>query len=312
MTQPSTLPPSRPCAGDPRARGASARSRDSCSTCAPFCRCRPWPSSPRTRTTASDRSAGSPTRTCAPRSSVPCRASCARGPLLLPRVEAWQAAPELVDAMAAELGRGGGAQGVGDAPSGVADRLPGAGRVRQPARRAGRGVARPAAPAREGAAADRRGARRPRGDLAGADQPARGRGPPRPRRAQAEAGGGGDLGLARPGRGVRARGRARRRHLAAAPARCSRDSTRARGEVRTAATVHCPDELAAQLASLDSNAFGHVARTRAPVLRSGADAAPLGSVDARSDRARPAAVRRAHRRARGARTASGRTSSSCS
>jgi serine phosphatase RsbU (regulator of sigma subunit) len=50
------------------------------------------------------------------------------------------------------------------------------------------------------------------------------------------------------------------------------------GEVRTAATVDCSEELAAQLASLDSAGFGHVARTRTPLVRSGADAAPLGSV----------------------------------
>jgi GAF domain-containing protein len=50
------------------------------------------------------------------------------------------------------------------------------------------------------------------------------------------------------------------------------------GEVRTAATVDCPEELAAQLSSLDGAAFGHVARTRTPLVRTGADAAPLGSV----------------------------------
>jgi GAF domain-containing protein len=50
------------------------------------------------------------------------------------------------------------------------------------------------------------------------------------------------------------------------------------GEVRTAATVDCSEELAAQLASLDTPGFGHVARTRAPLMRSGAEAAPLGSV----------------------------------
>lgn len=50
------------------------------------------------------------------------------------------------------------------------------------------------------------------------------------------------------------------------------------GEVRTAASVDCSDELAAELASLESAAFGHVARTRKPLVRSGADAAPLGSV----------------------------------
>jgi serine phosphatase RsbU (regulator of sigma subunit) len=49
-------------------------------------------------------------------------------------------------------------------------------------------------------------------------------------------------------------------------------------EARTAATVHCPEELAGRLASLESSAFGHVVRTRTPVVRSGAEAAPLGSV----------------------------------
>jgi GAF domain-containing protein len=50
------------------------------------------------------------------------------------------------------------------------------------------------------------------------------------------------------------------------------------GEVRTAATANCPEELAAQLSSVDSATFGHVARTRTPLMRSRADAAPLGSV----------------------------------
>ncbi|HEX6651378.1 MAG TPA: GAF domain-containing SpoIIE family protein phosphatase [Thermoleophilaceae bacterium] len=50
------------------------------------------------------------------------------------------------------------------------------------------------------------------------------------------------------------------------------------GETSTATALHCTDEVAAQLASLESSAFGHVVRTRAPVLRSGIDAAPLGSV----------------------------------
>ncbi len=50
------------------------------------------------------------------------------------------------------------------------------------------------------------------------------------------------------------------------------------GEVRTAATVDCSEELAAQLASLDSAGFAHVARTRTALLRNGAEAAPLGSV----------------------------------
>jgi hypothetical protein len=50
------------------------------------------------------------------------------------------------------------------------------------------------------------------------------------------------------------------------------------GGVRTAAAVDCSEELAAQLTSLDGAGFGHVARTRAPLVRNGADAAPLGSV----------------------------------
>ena len=50
------------------------------------------------------------------------------------------------------------------------------------------------------------------------------------------------------------------------------------GEVRTAARVGCPEELAAQLSSLDSASYGDVARTRTPLVRNGAEAAPLGSV----------------------------------
>ncbi|HET8820243.1 MAG TPA: GAF domain-containing SpoIIE family protein phosphatase [Thermoleophilaceae bacterium] len=57
----------------------------------------------------------------------------------------------------------------------------------------------------------------------------------------------------------------------------TRLSTRS-GEVRTAATVDCSEELAAQLASLDSAGFAHVARTRTALLRNGPEAAPLGSV----------------------------------
>jgi GAF domain-containing protein len=48
------------------------------------------------------------------------------------------------------------------------------------------------------------------------------------------------------------------------------------GELRTAASVDFSDELAEQLVSLDSGSFREVARTRKPMLRSGADAAPLG------------------------------------
>jgi GAF domain-containing protein len=48
------------------------------------------------------------------------------------------------------------------------------------------------------------------------------------------------------------------------------------GELRTAAQVDFSDELVEQLVSLDSSSFREVARTRKPMLRSGADAAPLG------------------------------------
>ena len=50
------------------------------------------------------------------------------------------------------------------------------------------------------------------------------------------------------------------------------------GELRSAAQVNFSDELAAQLISLDSSSFGEVARDRRPMIRGGADAAPLGSV----------------------------------
>lgn len=50
------------------------------------------------------------------------------------------------------------------------------------------------------------------------------------------------------------------------------------GEVRVAATVDFSDALAVRLASLDSAGFAHVARTRTPLVLSGAEAAPLGSV----------------------------------
>src|SRR5919109_925797 len=50
------------------------------------------------------------------------------------------------------------------------------------------------------------------------------------------------------------------------------------GEVRLAATVDCPEELAAQLSSLDSASYGEVARTRTPLVLNGPEAAPLGSV----------------------------------
>jgi GAF domain-containing protein len=50
------------------------------------------------------------------------------------------------------------------------------------------------------------------------------------------------------------------------------------GELRTAAQVDFSDELVERLVSLDSGCFGEVARTRKPMLRRGSDAAPLGSL----------------------------------
>jgi GAF domain-containing protein len=50
------------------------------------------------------------------------------------------------------------------------------------------------------------------------------------------------------------------------------------GELRTAARVNFSDELASQLVSLDSGNFGEVARARSPVIHHEADEAPLGSV----------------------------------
>ena len=74
--------------------------------CARFCRCPPSRSSrpgPTSRLPRS-RSAGSPTRTCAWRSRPRSAGWCARARSLLPRVDAWQAAPDLKEAISAELG----------------------------------------------------------------------------------------------------------------------------------------------------------------------------------------------------------------
>jgi hypothetical protein len=57
----------------------------------------------------------------------------------------------------------------------------------------------------------------------------------------------------------------------------TRLSTRT-GEARTAANVGCSDEVAAHLASLDSDSFGHVIRTRSPLVSGRSADGPLGSV----------------------------------
>jgi GAF domain-containing protein len=48
------------------------------------------------------------------------------------------------------------------------------------------------------------------------------------------------------------------------------------GKLSTAAQVNFSDELAEQVVTLDSGSFGEVARSRKPMVESGADAAPLG------------------------------------
>jgi sigma-B regulation protein RsbU (phosphoserine phosphatase) len=50
------------------------------------------------------------------------------------------------------------------------------------------------------------------------------------------------------------------------------------GELRTAAELNFSGETSEQLVSLDSGSFGEVARTRKPMLRRGLAAAPLGSL----------------------------------
>jgi GAF domain-containing protein len=198
-------------------------------------------------------------------------------PLLLPRLEAWQAAPELMDAMAAELGR------------------EGATRAWATMRRASliacpvRGEFGNQLGALVIASIDRR---RPLGkeqlptvealaDLAAISLE-------RTSLLEAE--------------GRRARDELKLKHAAedisgtlepaevyvrvaehaatVTGAECSlltRLNSRA-GETRTAASVRCSDDIAAKLSSLDSVAFGQVVRARTPVMRSGPDAAPLGSV----------------------------------
>jgi serine phosphatase RsbU (regulator of sigma subunit) len=50
------------------------------------------------------------------------------------------------------------------------------------------------------------------------------------------------------------------------------------GAARTAAQVGCSEELAEQLSSLDNRAYAHVTRVRMPHVSNGIEAAPLGSV----------------------------------
>jgi len=57
----------------------------------------------------------------------------------------------------------------------------------------------------------------------------------------------------------------------------TRLSTRS-GEARTASALGCPEDVAARLASLDSAPFAHVVRTRQPLVCTGREAQPLGSV----------------------------------
>jgi GAF domain-containing protein len=197
--------------------------------------------------------------------------------LLLPRVDAWQAAPELLDAMTAELGEEGSRR--------AWDALRGASLIACPVR----GEFGSLLGALVVVSLDRR---RPLGkgqvptvetlaDLAAISlertslleaEGRRARDELRLKRAAEEISGTLDP--------TEVHVRVAEHAAAICGATCSlftRVSSRA-GETRTAAGVHFPEELAAQVASVDTEAFGHVVRTRAPVLRTGPDAAPLGSV----------------------------------
>jgi serine phosphatase RsbU (regulator of sigma subunit) len=198
-------------------------------------------------------------------------------PLMLPRVEAWQAAPELMDAMTAELGeeaahrawevvrassliawpvRGEFGSQLGALVVASADRRRPLGRGHLPTVEA---LADLAAISLERTSLLEAEGRRARDEL-------------RLKRAAEEI-----SGTLEP---AEVYVRVAEHAAAVCGGTCSlltRLNSRV-AETRTAATVHCPEEIAAKLASLDSAAFGHVVRTRTPVVRSGSDAAPLGSV----------------------------------
>ena len=239
--------------------------------------------------------------------------SCARGRSLLPRVDAWQAAPELVDAMSAELGEERGTARVESTPRGVGDRVPGAGRVRQAAGRAGGGLARPAPPAREGAElptvealADLAAIALERTSLLEAEG-RRARDELRLKRAAEAVSGSLDPDEVY-SRVVE--------HAAAITggthALLTRLNARA-GELRTAAQVDFSDELAAQLVVARQRQRSARWRARAsPCCARGDRRRAARLRHARADRARPAPVRRAHASVTRTRSASARTSSSCS
>jgi serine phosphatase RsbU (regulator of sigma subunit) len=198
-------------------------------------------------------------------------------PLLLPRVEAWQAATELMDAMSAELGE--------EDARGAWEALRGASLIACPVRgefgsRLGALVVvatdrrhplgREQLPTVE-ALADLAAISLERTTLLEAEG-RRARDELRLKRAAEEISGTLDP--------AEVYVRVAEHAAAIAGGTCSlltRLSSRA-GETRTAATVECPDEVAARLASLESGAFADVVRTRTPVVRSGEEAAPLGSV----------------------------------
>jgi GAF domain-containing protein len=207
----------------------------------------------------------------------PCMDRLAAGrTLLLPRVEAWQAAPELMDAIAAELGR--------ERARGAWASFRAASVIVCPVRgefgsqigslvvasTAGRPLGREQLPTVE-ALADLAAMALERTDLLEAEG----------RRARDE------LRLKRAAEAVSGSlepaevyVRVAEHAASVTGATCTlltRLNART-GEARTAAEVGCSEELAIQLSSLDRASYAHVTRTRSPLVSNGTDAAPLGSV----------------------------------
>ena len=148
-------------------------------------------------------------------------------PLLLPRVDAWEASPDLLAAAIESLGSGASPRHLEVLPPGVGDRVSAAHGDRTRARSSDRGFARSGRPAAPRGPADGRGGSRPRGDGPRARTTTGGGGAAGTRGAAPEARERGRVGLARDRRGVPASGRTRRagdgRHQGAAhAAQCAR------------------------------------------------------------------------------------------
>jgi serine phosphatase RsbU (regulator of sigma subunit) len=198
-------------------------------------------------------------------------------PLLLPRVEAWQAAPELMDAIAAELGQ--------EAARGVWETFRGASVIACPVRGefggqlgalivASLNERRPLGPEQlptVEALADLAAMALERTDLLEAEG-RRARDELRLKRAAEAVSGSLDPGE------VYVRVAAHAAEVTGATCTLLTRLNQRTREVRTAARVGCGEDVARELSSLDSSAFGEVARTRTALVRSGPEAAPLGSV----------------------------------